>query len=102
MFAGLNTLCAQLEQEHGPPIRFERDEQANALSPAGEIIVTNAARELLRKALRHASAKTLSDTQHCRCRALAQKREFVCTPPPPHRDAELTGPETVRKSVRFP
>ncbi len=57
--AGLKTLCTQLEQQHGVPIRFERDEQAGALSPAVEIIVFNAARELLRNAFQHSGAKTL-------------------------------------------
>jgi signal transduction histidine kinase len=57
--AGLKTLCAQLEQQHGVPVRFERDEHASALSPAVEIIVFNAARELLRNAFQHSGAKTL-------------------------------------------
>ena len=57
--AGLNALCKQIEKSHGISIRFEPDEQPRVLPPEVEIIVFNAARELLRNVFRHAEAQNV-------------------------------------------
>ena len=57
--AGLKALCAQLEQQHRMPIRFQCDEQSGSLASNVEIIVFNAVRELLRNVSRHSHAKNV-------------------------------------------
>ncbi|MCS6243287.1 MAG: PAS domain-containing protein [Opitutus sp.] len=57
--AGLNALCTQFGQQHGTPIRFEPNEQTRVLPPEVEIIIFNAARELLRNVVRYAHAQNV-------------------------------------------
>ena len=64
--AGLSALCAQLEQQHGFPVRFVAEEQPSALAPNVEIILFNAVRELLRNVFRHSGAQNVVVALHQR------------------------------------
>ena len=55
----LQSLCAQLEQQHGITFRFEREERPSALAPDVEIIFFNAVRQLLSNVVLHAHARNV-------------------------------------------